>query len=191
MKVLLLTSFSAVFSGQYGFSTSVSGLPYVGLAVGFGVGVAITSAVSDRLALRLARRNGGMRKPEYRLPLMAWSCWVIPTALVLYGWAALYQVHFMVPIVAAGLAALGLQLIMLNAQVYLSEAHAGYVPSAIAAVTLLRCLVGSTLPVVGASLYEGLGLGWGNTLLALIGVAVMPVPWIVMIFYRTKDEMEQ
>lgn len=187
----MLTSFSAVFSGQYGFSTSVSGLPYLGLAVGFGVGVTITSIVGDRLASRLARKNGGVRKPEFRLPLMAWSCWVIPASLALYGWAAFYKLHFMVPISAAGLSALGLQLIMLNLQVYLSEAHAAYVPSAIAAVTLLRCLVGSTLPVVGASLYESLGLGWGNSLLAFIGLAMMPVPWIVMIFYRAKDEVER
>lgn len=98
----------------------------------------------------------------------------------------------MVPIVAAGLAAAGLELIMLNLQVYLSEAHAAYVPSAIAAVTLLRCLAGSILPVLGAYLYGSLGLGWANSLLAFIGAAMMPMPWIVMVFlHRNKKEAEQ
>lgn len=45
---------------------------------------------------------------------MAWSSWVIPTALLMYGWAAFYKLHFMLPIVAAGLAAAGLQFVMVR-----------------------------------------------------------------------------
>lgn len=122
-------------------STSVSGLPYLSLAIGFIIayGVAITSMVSDRLASRLTRVNNDVRKPECRLSLMAWSCWVIPASLALYGWAASYKSHFMAPIAAAGLSAMGLQPIMLNTQVYLSEAHAAYVLSAIAAAQVWLC----------------------------------------------------
>lgn len=61
--------------------------------------------------------------------------------------------------------------------------------SAIAAVTVLRCLLGSVLPVIGELLYETLGLGWGNSLLAFVAIAAVPIPFIVMRYgeaMRTK-----
>lgn len=110
----MLTSFSNVFVGQYGFSTSTSGLPYLGIAVGFGVGVVITSIFGDRIATALTARNDGIRIPAFRLPLMAWSCWVPPIALAGYGWSVFYKLHFMVPIAAVTLYSIGLQLIMVS-----------------------------------------------------------------------------
>lgn len=108
----MLTSFSNVFVGQYGFSTSTSGLPYLGIAVGFGVGVLITSTFGDRIASTLTLRNNEVRIPAFRLPLMAWSCWVPPVALAAYGWSAFYKVHFMVPIASVAIYSTALQLIM-------------------------------------------------------------------------------
>lgn len=29
-------------------------------------------------------------------------------------------------------------------------------------------------------MYEKLGIGWGNTLLAFIALAMMPLPWVIM-----------
>lgn len=63
---------------------------------------------------------------------------------------------------------------------YLSEAHKTRVASAIAAVTVLRCILGAVLPLVGVIMYEKLGLGWGNTLLAFMAFAMMPLPWAIM-----------
>ena len=52
-----------------------------------------------------------------------------------------------------------------------------YAASAIAAVTVLRSLVGALLPIAGPSLYKKLGLGWGNSLLGFIALALIPVPF--------------
>lgn len=60
--------------------------------------------------------------------------------------------HFKVPIVAAGLSALGLQLIMLDQQLHLSETRAGCSLWFIATVALLRCLVGSSVLCASLSL---------------------------------------
>jgi hypothetical protein len=50
--------------------------------------------------------------------------------------------------------------------------------SAIAASTVLRFLVGTFLPLAGPKLYAALGLGWGNSLLGFIVVALAPLSWI-------------
>lgn len=45
-----------------------------------------------------------------------------------------------------------------------------------AASTALRSLVGSVLPLAGPSMYSALGLGWGNSILAFIALALCGVP---------------
>ena len=49
-----------------------------------------------------------------------------------------------------------------------------------AANTVLRSLFGASLPLAGPKMYDALGLGWGNSLLAFIALALSPVPWVFM-----------
>ena len=58
---------------------------------------------------------------------------------------------------------------------YFIEAYPRYVASAIAASTLLRSIGGAVLPLAGPSLYDHLGQGRGNTLLAGISLIVCPM----------------
>jgi len=38
--------------------------------------------------------------------------------------------------------------------------------------------VGGLLPLAGLRLYDALGLGWGNSLVAFIALAMTPVPFV-------------
>ncbi len=61
---------------------------------------------------------------------------------------------------------------------YLVDAFAIHAASALAANALLRSLAGALLPLAGQKMYTTLGLGWGNSLLAFIALAMCPIPWI-------------
>lgn len=61
---------------------------------------------------------------------------------------------------------------------YLVDAFTVHAASALAANTLLRSLAGALLPLAGQKMYATLGLGWGNSLLAFIALAMCPIPWI-------------
>jgi hypothetical protein len=61
---------------------------------------------------------------------------------------------------------------------YMVDAFTIYAASATAANTISRSLVGAVLPLAGPKMYEALGLGWGNSLLAFIAVALALVPVI-------------
>lgn len=58
----------------------------------------------------------------------------------------------------------------------------------VGASAVLRCLVGGLPPLCASNLYNGLGYGWGNTLLAFIAVAFMPFPYL---FYRHGDKLRE
>lgn len=107
-------------------------------------------------------------------PILILRCNNIPVGFLLYGWTAQYHLHWMLPIVGSGI--LGFSVLMINISIenYLTEAFEDYKASAIAVAVTMRALVGALLPLAGPSLYWRLGSGWGNTVLALIGVAFIP-----------------
>lgn len=65
-------------------------------------------------------------------------------------------------------------------QTYLVDAFTLYAASAVAANMVARSAVGAILPLAGRPLYENLGLGWGNSLLGFIALAMVPIPLIFM-----------
>lgn len=96
---LLFTTFPRVFRIQYGFSNGSVGLTYLGAGIGAFFGLFFCGAVSDRLVAALTKRNGGIAKPEYRLPVMFIGALLVPLGLFLYGWTADKKVHWIVPII--------------------------------------------------------------------------------------------
>ena len=61
-------------------------------------------------------------------------------------------------------------------QTYLVDAFTIHAASAIAANTIVRSLMGALLPLAGPAMYQTLGLGWGNSLLGFIAMALLPIP---------------
>lgn len=71
---------------------------------------------------------------------------------------------------------------------YLVDAYTVYSASAIAANTVLRSLGGTVLPLAGGRMYATLGLGWGNSLLAFIALAMAPLP---LVFYLYGERIRK
>lgn len=61
---------------------------------------------------------------------------------------------------------------------YFIDAHPLYEASAAATLTAVRSLVGCLVPLFGRSMYKALGLGWGNSLLGFLSLAMCPLPWV-------------
>jgi len=154
------------------------GLTYIGIGIGMFVGVGIFGYISDKI-LKSKSAKGEM-KPEYRLPPMIPGALCIPVGLFIYGWTAEKHVFWFVPILGTSFVGLGLLATFMPIQTYLVDAFTLYAASAIAAVTVLRSLLGALLPMAGPALYKKLGLGWGNSLLGFIALALIPVPWFFM-----------
>lgn len=187
---LLFTTFTLVFEKTYGFSSGSVGLTYMGLGVGSLLGLGYFAIASDRLLKKKAKEAdevaaasgqppAGM-KPEYRLPPLIPGAICIPVGLFLYGWTAQYHVHYIVPILSTTLIGIGNLAVFMCISTYLIDAFTIYAASALAANTVLRSILGAVLPLAGQKMYLALGLGWGNSLLAFIAMALIPVPFVLM-----------
>ena len=165
-----------VFELQYNFTAGNVGLTYLGIGIGALFGLLIFGSLSDRIVKRMSAK--GEMKPEYRLPPLIPGSLVIPMGLFIYGWSAEKHTHWIVPIIGTLFVGLGLLATFMPIQTYLVDAFTLHAASAIAANTVLRSAVGAFLPLAGPRMYAALGLGWGNSLLAFIALALSPMSWI-------------
>ena len=179
---LLFTTITEVFETTYHFSSGSVGLTYLGIGIGCLVGVGAFGYLSDRILKYMTARNGGEAKPEFRLPPMIPGSFTIPIGLFLYGWTADKGVQWIVPIIGTSLVGFGLLATFMPIQTYMVDAFTVYAASAIAANTILRSLVGALLPLAGRKMYATLGLGWGNSLLGFIALAMCPIPYVLYTF---------
>lgn len=182
---LLFTTLTLVFEGAYHFSQGSVGLTYLGIGIGSLLGLFIFGGISDRLLKSMTAKNGGVSKPEFRLPPLIPGSFMIPIGLFWYGWSAQKHVHWIMPIIGTGWVGFGLIATFMPIQTYLVDAFSIHAASAIAATTVMRSLAGAFLPLAGPKMYQALGLGWGNSLLGFIALAMLPIPF-VFYFYGER-----
>lgn len=68
---LLFTTMTAVFEGNYGFSSGLAGLVYISLGLGCAFGWLYISLFSDKSVVKLTAANGGVFEPEMRLSIFS------------------------------------------------------------------------------------------------------------------------
>jgi hypothetical protein len=137
--------------------------------------------------------DGAALQPESRLNSLLPAYCLIPIGLFIYGWTSQYKVHWIVPILATVLIGIGNIAVFMCISLYLIDAFAFYAASALAANTVIRSIMGAVLPLCGQKMYDTLGLGWGNSLLGFISLALLPVPWAILKwgeFLRKKYEIK-
>jgi multidrug resistance protein len=182
---MFFTTVTFVYEGHYHFSSGAVGLSYIGVGVGMFIGMAVLGIMSDRI-IRQQQAKGEI-KPEHRLPLILTlpGAIALPIGVFIYGWTTQYHVHWIVPIMATGLIGVGNLTAMMTIQTYLVDAFTIHAASAIAASTVLRSVFGAMLPLSGLTMYDKLGLGWGNSLLGFISLAFIPVP-VFFLYYGER-----
>lgn len=181
---LVLASFPAVWHDQYQQTTGLGGLNYISLGLGFLLGTQFAALFADKIYKHLkSTAPHQIARSEFRVPLMFPGAVMVPIGLLIYGWSAHFRLHWIVPNIGTAVFAAGNQLVFQNCQTYLVDAYTRYAASAIAATAVFRSLGGFAFPLFAPVMYETLGYGWGNTMLAFVGIAVgIPSPFILWWF---------
>ncbi|EAW12401.1 MFS transporter [Aspergillus clavatus NRRL 1] len=173
---LLFTTITSVFMTNYHFSQGAAGLTYLGIGIGSLVGLLVFGSVSDRILIYLTKRNNGVAEPEFRMPPLIPGSLFVPIGLFWYGWSVERQLHWMIPIIGTGFVGFGILAAFLSTQTYLVDAFSEHAASVTASMTVIRSLAGAFLPLAGPAMYARLGLGWGNSMLGFIALAMWPLP---------------
>ncbi|KAF2707434.1 MFS general substrate transporter [Pleomassaria siparia CBS 279.74] len=173
---ILFTTFTAVFTGQYGWHGGIVGLSFLGIGVGCLIGQLVFTHFSNvTVAKHLAR---GDFRPEHRLYMMTIGGFFLPVGLFWYGWGVQTQVHYMVPIVGTGVMGFGLMMTFMPANTYLVDVFTVHAASAMAAATVLRSLCAAFIPLSSQKMYAAMGYGWGNSMLGFVAIFLIPIPFL-------------
>ena len=166
----------------YGQSLGISGLHYIALGLGFFIGAPLVGKNSDKLYQKFKKKSG-VGKPEYRMPIIIPFSFLLPVGLLIYGWSAQHLTHWIVPDIGLFLFGMGTIASFQCVISYLVDAYAQFAASAVAAVTILRSFAGFGFPLFAPAMFNALGNGWGNTVLALAATGIgIPVPILIWLF---------
>ncbi|KAG2074476.1 multidrug resistance protein 4 [Suillus decipiens] len=178
---LMFTTFPDLFSEIYHFSTGIVGLTYIGFGVGFISSAIFGAKLSNKIYLHLVARNGGIGKPEMRIPALIFGSLFVPVGLFWYGWSAQAQIHFIMPIIGTAIFSFGMMTTFLPIQLYLVDTFT-YAASATAAAATFRSLLGFAFPLFGQQMFAALNYGGGTSLLAGLAI-VIGIPFPIWIYY--------
>ncbi|RAL11562.1 MFS transporter [Aspergillus homomorphus CBS 101889] len=171
---LVLSTFSTLWTTQYHMSTSRGSLNYLAPCIGYLLGAQTCAIIADKV-YKYLKRN-----PEFRLPLMIPASLLIPIGLLIYGWTAEAQTHWIFPDLGIALPLMGATIIFQCTNAYLLETYSVYAASANGGVYILRGLTGFGFPLFSPPMYRALGYGWGNSVLGLTALVIgCPIPWFL------------
>ncbi|GAA6029615.1 hypothetical protein JCM8097_000964 [Rhodosporidiobolus ruineniae] len=178
---ILIVSTDRVYQEVYSQSVGIASLHFIALMLGFIIASQGGARVLDILYRRLKAKENGVGRPEFRLPLMLPASVLLPAGLLIYGWGAERGVHWIVPDIGLVLIGTAMITIFQGITTYLLDAFTLYAASALAATTCLRSICGFAFPLFAPYMYNGIGYGWGCTVLAFVAIAVgcpaVPLLW--------------
>lgn len=106
---------------------------------------------------------------------------MIPISLFTFGWTAQPDgsVHWIWPIIGAGLYMPGIYLLFQSTLVYLPVSYPSHVASILAGNDFFRSSVAAAFPLFGRAYFHHLGIGGGSSLLAGLAILMMPCLYVL------------
>ncbi|KAK9462701.1 major facilitator superfamily domain-containing protein [Lipomyces oligophaga] len=163
------------------WSAVVSTLPTLGIILGIATG-GVMNILGALHYGRVLRASNGTPIPEERLQAMKLGSLLMPAGLVLFGWTSGPNCFWIFPVIGLILLAAGFTTIFQGALNYLLDAFPKYAASVVAATTFLRSITAAGFPILGHVLFDGLGVDWGASVIALAALIMVPIPFVFFYF---------
>lgn len=180
---IVLGTFADLFQTRYHETETVASLHYIAIAAGASLQAQAGGHIMDWVWARLSRRTDGATRPEYRIPYIAPGVLVGAAGLVWYGWAAERGAHWAVVDVGVAVFAIGAFASTAGFVAYTFDEFARHAASASAAARVGTYTLGFVFPIFAPALYDRLGYGWGNSLLAVV-LVVITGPSVLLLWLR-------
>nr|VWO97204.1 Uncharacterized protein [Ganoderma boninense] len=183
---LFLTTIPLIFRGVYDEPLGIAGLNYIALGIGLSGASQISARLLDVMYMRLAKKNGGVGKPEYRLLFMFPGTILLPVGLLITGWTARPDIHWIVPDLAIVMVGAGMVLNFQAIQLYVIDAFTLHCASALAAVMFFRSVAACVFPLFAPVMYSALHYGRGDTILACAAIAIGGPSSLLFLLYGER-----
>ncbi|CAI7632155.1 unnamed protein product [Penicillium pancosmium] len=179
---LCFTAYPIVFGDIRGWSLGLSGLAFLGIGIGVLITIACEPLVRRLINSHEKDPETGKVHPEAMVSFVCICSILIPIGELWFAWTcAPASIHWIVPLIAGIPFGAGNTGVFIYASNYLTYSYGMYAASALAGNSVIRSVLGGVLPLVGSYMYDSLGPNWSGTLLGLLEVAIVPIPFV---FYK-------
>jgi hypothetical protein len=179
---LCFVAYPIVFQGERGWSVGFSGLAFVGIGIGSMIIICCEPLIRRMINSHKPEPGTSKPPPEAAMFIVCIAAILCPIGELWFAWTCVpASIHWAIPIAAGIPFGAGNTAVFIYASNYLVHSYGIYAASAMAGNSLVRSLLGGTLPLAGPALYRSLGANWAGTLLGGLEVIIIPIPFV---FYR-------
>ncbi|TKY87451.1 hypothetical protein EX895_003465 [Sporisorium graminicola] len=180
---LLLSAIPIVF-GAYGWNNGQKNLPQLCTFIGCFLSFWFNRYFQERLYRRDAQKAhaAGRTKPdpESRLYACMVGAFAFPIGGFIFAWTGRSDLPWIAPCIGLVIINFGIFAIYLSAYTYLADAYETYASSALAAQSCFRNSLAAFFPLFSKTMYEKMGTQWASTMVALIGLVLGVLPFVLM-----------
>lgn len=184
---LAIVAVPIAFKDVRSWSSVISTLPTLAIVLGVSVG-AVGNIASALHYGKVLTKSGGEPVPEERLVAMKVGSVLMPIGLFIFGWTAAPEYPWIAPTIGLVLVAAGFTTIFQGCLNYLIDAFPRFAASVTAATTFTRSITAAGFPILGRVMFSGLGVNWGATIIALVAVLLIPIPFIFYMYGKQIRE---
>ena len=180
---------------KHGFNLQMTGLTFLGIAIGFFIGLAMTPYWNGRVELtsgllvhpnllmilfhRRYRRfvqNHGDPPPEFRLVMGQAGAVLVSVSLFWLAFTTYSHVHWIAPIIASVPFGTGTYFVFTSSFTYLVVAYRPIAASAMASNSVMRASFAAAFPLFATQMYHTLGTVGATLVLASVATIMAPLP---------------
>ncbi|MCJ1389038.1 hypothetical protein MMC18_001892 [Xylographa bjoerkii] len=185
MLFTFLNGYTFIFTETYGLSQGLTGLAFLGIAIGL-CGASLLVPLIYRWAqndLAKIKAAGGERlPPEFRLWFSMFGAPAIPISMFWMAWTSYPSISLWSPLAASVLFGYGILCIFISCYQYIIDSYEAYSASALASVTLIRYVAAGGMVEVAIPMYTKLGVHWTLSLLGFLSLLLVPVPYLFYLY---------
>jgi MFS family permease len=179
---LCFVAYPIIFSQHRGWGPGFTGLAFSGIGVGTMITIC-TEPLQRRIINRHPKEPGtGKVAPEASVSMVCIAALLVPIGQLWFAWASYpITIHWIWSILAGVPFGMGNGLVFIYAGNYIAGSYGIYSASAMAGNSVVRSVIGGTLPLAGTVMFQKLGINWAGTMLGLLECLLIPIPFV---FYK-------
>jgi multidrug resistance protein len=177
---LMFAAFPIVYGEGRGWSSGITGLAFIGVAIGMLIALIYAVTIDRYLYSKVLAKTDNNPPPEARLHPLAVGGVALPIGLFWFAWTNSPDIHWLASVAAGIPFGFGLVLLFLALTNYLVDAYTIYAASVLAASTVLRAVFAAVFPLFTTQMYHRLGIHWASSIPAFLALACMPFPFLIM-----------
>jgi DHA1 family multidrug resistance protein-like MFS transporter len=183
-----LSGFTFIFKDTYNLSDGLTGTCFASIALGATAFTLLAPGFYSLARRKTEQQRGSPIKPEFRLWPAILTAPLLPIALFWLGWTNYASIPIWSGLGACFVFGVVLIAIYVSSYEYIIDSYGEHAAVALASITMVRYAIAGGIVMAARPMYQGIGVHWTMTLLAIIAFILAPAP---LLFWKYGSRLRK